>query len=77
MTAQLYFLNEAGELVPEERTLSLYEGDTQVSAVIRALENGPEAVSYTHLDVYKRQPTHFLIKRFLPKSQGRTAGNSC
>ena len=43
VTAQLYFLNEAGELVPEERTLSLYEGDTQVSAVIRALENGPEA----------------------------------
>ncbi|MBD9197291.1 MAG: hypothetical protein EGQ09_09600, partial [Clostridiales bacterium] len=43
LTAQLYFLNEAGELVPEERTLSLYEGDTQVSAVIRALENGPEA----------------------------------
>ena len=43
VTAQLYFLNEARELVPEERTLSLYEGDTQVSAVIRALENGPEA----------------------------------
>ena len=43
VTAQLYFLDESGELTPEERTLSLYEGDTQVSAVIRALENGPEA----------------------------------
>lgn len=43
VTARLYFLSESGELKPEERTLSLYEGDTQVSAVIRALENGPEA----------------------------------
>ena len=42
VTVQLYFLNETGELKPEERTLSLYEGDTQVSAVLRALENGPE-----------------------------------
>ena len=25
----LYFLNEAGKLAPEERTLDLYEGDTQ------------------------------------------------
>ena len=42
VTVQLYFLNENGELTPEDRTLSLYEGDTQVSAVLRALENGPE-----------------------------------
>jgi len=40
--AQLYFLDENGNLVAEERTLDLYEGDTQVSAVTRALENGPE-----------------------------------
>lgn len=43
VAAQLYFLNESGKLTPEERTLSLYEGDTQVSAVLRALENGPES----------------------------------
>ena len=42
VTVQLYFLSESGELTPEDRTLSLYEGDTQVSAVLRALENGPE-----------------------------------
>ena len=40
--AQLFFLDESGNLVPEERELDLYEGDTQVSAVARALENGPE-----------------------------------
>ncbi len=39
--AVLYFLDETGTLVPEERTLELYEGDTQVFAVARALENGP------------------------------------
>jgi len=40
---RLYFLSpEDGELVPEERTLDLYEGDTQVSAVAKALEGGPE-----------------------------------
>ena len=37
----LYFPDESGVLQPEERTLELYEGDTQVSAVARALENGP------------------------------------
>ena len=38
----ILFPNEDGALTPEDRTLSLYEGDTQVSAVVRALENGPE-----------------------------------
>lgn len=45
--ATLYFLNAGGELVGEERTLSLYEGDTQVSAVARALEHGPESKELT------------------------------
>lgn len=40
--ATLYFLNGRNVLVSEERTLELYEGDTQVIAVARALENGPE-----------------------------------
>ena len=40
--AVLYFLDETGALVPEERTLDLYEGNTQVFTVVRALENGPE-----------------------------------
>lgn len=39
---RLYFLNEEGALVPEERTLDLYEGDTQVSAVAKALEGDPK-----------------------------------
>ena len=37
----LYFLDAKGYLQPEQRTLDLYEGDTQVSAVARAMENGP------------------------------------
>lgn len=37
----LYFLDGNGYLKPEQRTLDLYEGDTQVSAVARAMENGP------------------------------------
>ena len=40
--ASLYFVS-GGVLTAENRTLDLYEGDTQVSAVARALENGPEA----------------------------------
>lgn len=43
VTATLYFLNEDGALRPEERILELYEGDTQVGAVAKALENGPES----------------------------------
>ena len=41
--ASLYFVNGDGALTAEARTLNLYEGDTQVSAVMRALENGPGA----------------------------------
>lgn len=41
--ATLYFLDADGQLTGEERTLSLFEGDTQVSAVARALERGPES----------------------------------
>ena len=40
--AVLYYLGKNGALAAEERTLELYEGDTQVSAVARALENGAE-----------------------------------
>ena len=38
----LYFLDENGTLQGEKRTLSLYEGDTQVAVVMKALQNGPE-----------------------------------
>ena len=41
--ATLYFLDSDGMLSPEERQLDLYEGDTQVVAVTRAVENGPES----------------------------------
>lgn len=40
--ALLYFPDQEGFLVPEARTLELYEGDTQVSAVAKALESPPE-----------------------------------
>ena len=40
--AALFFLNEEGGLTEEQRTLDLYEGDTQAAAVIRALEGAPE-----------------------------------
>jgi len=39
--AVLYFLNDEGKVTAETRTLELYEGDTQVGAVVQALENGP------------------------------------
>ena len=38
--AELYFLNEEGDLAGVRRELELYEGDTQVSAVVRAIESG-------------------------------------
>ncbi len=55
--ATLYFLDEEGHLTPEERTLDLYEGDTQVSAVARALELGPENRSLRLV-----QPEEFQVK---------------
>ena len=38
----LYFRNERGLLQREKRMLDIYEGETQVGAVTRALQNGPE-----------------------------------
>ena len=55
--ATLYFLDEEGRLTPEERTLDLYEGDTQVSAVARALELGSENRSLRLV-----QPEEFQVK---------------
>ena len=40
--AILYFQDKKGGLIGEEWSLELYEGDTQVIAVTRALENGPK-----------------------------------
>ena len=42
VTLSLYFPDASGTLVPEERTLNLYEGDTQVEAVAEAVEHGPD-----------------------------------
>lgn len=41
VAAELYFLTENGDLQAVKRNLDLYEGDTQVSAVVKALESGP------------------------------------
>ena len=41
VTVKLYFLDENGELTPQRQTLELYEGDTQVGAVVTALADGP------------------------------------
>lgn len=55
--ARLYFLNQEGRLIPESRTLELYEGDTQVSAVAKALESGPE-----NRDLLSPLPEGFRVK---------------
>lgn len=57
VTVTLYFLDADGALAGEERTLALYEGDTQVSAVVRALENGPESK-----DLSAAAPEGFRVK---------------
>ena len=54
---RLYFLNEGGALVPEERTLDLYEGDTQVSAVAKALEGDPK-----DRELFRPLPEGFQVK---------------
>lgn len=43
VSVQLYFLDAKGNLTAEQRELDLFEGDTQISAVVRALEAGPES----------------------------------
>lgn len=55
--AMLYFLNQEGRLTAAEQTLDLYEGDTQVSAVARALERQPEG-----RDLVSPLPEGFQVK---------------
>lgn len=55
--AWLYFLDQEGRLTPERRTLDLYEGDTQVYAVARALESKPE-----DRDLLSPLPQGFQVK---------------
>ena len=62
--AVLYFRGPKGELVPEERTLELYEGDTQVGVVARALELGPDTKGL--LPVF---PEGFRVKSLWPEEQ--------
>ena len=39
--AKLYFCNDVGVLVPERRTLQLYEGDTRAETLVEELIRGP------------------------------------
>ena len=55
--AFLYFPDEKGVLTAEGRTVELYEGDTQMSALVRELEKGPENRSLTVV-----MPTGFRLK---------------
>ena len=55
--AQLYFLSEGGLLLTEERTLDLYEGDSQADAVVEALAAGP-----TEKTLYPVLPEGFQVK---------------
>ena len=55
--ARLYFLNQEGRLTAAEQTLELYEGDTQVSAVAKALEGRPEG-----RDLLSPLPEGFQVK---------------
>lgn len=57
VSATLYFLDADGALTGERRLLELYEGDTQVSAVVRALESGPE-----DKDLSSAAPEGFRVK---------------
>lgn len=62
--ATLYFQDSSGTLTAEERTLELYEGDTQVAVVARALELGPETKGL--LPVF---PEGFRVKSLWPEEQ--------
>lgn len=57
VTVELYFLDEAGKLTPQARELELYEGDTQVGAVVAALSDGPEGK-----DLQKVFPEGFRVR---------------
>lgn len=44
--------------MPEDRTVSLYEGDTQVTALLRSMETGPE-----NRDLLPSFPEGFKVRK--------------
>lgn len=57
LDAVLYFPRENGWLVPENRMLELYEGDTQAETVVKALEEKPQTK-----DLLPAQPKGFKVQ---------------
>ena len=57
VTVSLYFPDASGNLAAEERTLNLYEGDTQVEAVTEAVEGGPD-----NRDLSESFPDGFFVR---------------
>ena len=54
----------AAELGMEEKAVEMYQRTARLD--LDNYNNDTEAVSYTHLDVYKRQ-AHFFFKTFIKK----------
>lgn len=57
VAVRLWFLSAGGELLAEPQTVELYEGDTQVEAVVSALLDGPE-----DRDLHTALPEGFAIQ---------------
>lgn len=58
MDVTLYFLDSGGNLTPENRTIQLYEGDTQLDAILTALQAGPAEDS----PLLPSQPEDFQVR---------------
>lgn len=56
MVVSLFFLDEEGNLVPEQRTIALYEGDVLAEVLLRTLLEGPAEKGHTAVI-----PTEFTI----------------
>ena len=59
LSANIHLLgNVLGETIIEQEGHAIFELEEQIRALSKRWRTGdPEAVSYTHLDVYKRQVT--------------------
>lgn len=49
LTAKLYFPDSEGTLCPEDRLLTLYEGESRAGVVLSALANGPDKAGHKPL----------------------------
>ena len=63
----------SGDLILREELMASKARERELENAIKAARSALNAVSYTHLDVYKRQPRRPCLHELAPQQERRSA----